>query len=194
MFEPDELRTIIDAAGQPMKAIVLLAANCAFGATDIACLPKSAIDFETGWVEHARIKTGVPRRIPLWPETLEALQAALAVRPKPKAEADADLVFVTKYGHRWVKTNRNGTPADALGQEFAKLLKALGLKRPRVSFYAIRHGFQTIGEEVGETATRAIMGHVDASMSALYRERISDRRLRTVTDHVHDWLFGNGSK
>jgi hypothetical protein len=27
-------------------------------------------------------------------------------------------------------------------------------------------------------------------MSSIYRERISDERLRAVTDHVHAWLFG----
>jgi hypothetical protein len=26
-------------------------------------------------------------------------------------------------------------------------------------------------------------------MSSVYRETISDARLRAVTEHVHDWLF-----
>jgi hypothetical protein len=35
------------------------------------------------------------------------------------------------------------------------------------------------------------MGHAAASndMSAIYRQRVSDERLRAVVDVVHDWLF-----
>ena len=28
-------------------------------------------------------------------------------------------------------------------------------------------------------------------MSAVYRQRISDERLKAVTDYVHGWLFGS---
>jgi hypothetical protein len=31
-------------------------------------------------------------------------------------------------------------------------------------------------------------------MSAVYRERISDERLRAVTGYVRAWLFGEGAK
>jgi hypothetical protein len=34
------------------------------------------------------------------------------------------------------------------------------------------------------------MGHVDPSVSAMYREHISDERLEAVSDNVHAWLFG----
>jgi hypothetical protein len=34
-----------------------------------------------------------------------------------------------------------------------------------------------------------IMGHEVPHMSAVYRETISDARLKTVADHVHRWLF-----
>ena len=34
------------------------------------------------------------------------------------------------------------------------------------------------------------MGHVRDDMASLYRERISDDRLRAVVQHVRNWLFG----
>jgi hypothetical protein len=34
-----------------------------------------------------------------------------------------------------------------------------------------------------------IMGHARDDMASVYRERISDERLRAVTDHVWGWLF-----
>ncbi|MCH7688573.1 MAG: tyrosine-type recombinase/integrase [Planctomycetes bacterium] len=189
MFEAAEIRKILDSASQPLRTMILLGINCGFGNTDVSSLPQSAVDLDNGWVDYPRPKTGIERRCPLWRETVEALRGSLERQPRAKDDSDDDLCFITKYGHRWVKTNRRGTPDDAVGKEFAKLLKELDLKRPGVSFYALRHTFQTIGEEAGETATRHIMGHVDDSMSAVYRERISDERLKAVTDHVHSWLW-----
>ena len=34
-----------------------------------------------------------------------------------------------------------------------------------------------------------VMGHTDTSMAGVYRERISDDRLRAVAGHVRAWLF-----
>lgn len=193
MFEATELREAIDSAPQPLRAMILLGINCGFGQTDASSLPQSAIDLEGGWIDYPRPKTGIERRCPLWPETVKALREAIAKRPKPKDTADADLAFITKYGKRWVKThttkNGSGTPADALGQQFAKLLKELGIKRPGVSFYALRHTFETIGgESRDQVAVDHIMGHARDDMASLYRERISDERLKAVTDTIHDWL------
>ena len=52
---------------------------------------------------------------------------------------------------------------------------------------------QTIGEEARDlVAVQAIMGHAAATndMSAVYRQRVSDERLRAVVDAVREWLFG----
>ena len=194
MFEAAELRKAIDSASQPLRAMILLGINCGFGQTDVSSLPQSAVDLEGGWIDYPRPKTGIERRCPLWPETIKALREAIANRPKAKDAADADLTFITKYGKRWVKThatgNGSGTPADALGQQFSKLLTELGIKRPGVSFYALRHTFETIGgESRDQVAVDHIMGHARDDMASLYRERISDERLKAVTDTIHNWLF-----
>ena len=77
-----------------------------------------------------------------------------------------------------------------MSREFKKLLDKTGIYREGLGFYGLRRGFQTIGEEAGETATRYVMGHMDDDMAAQYRQRISNDRLRAVTGHVHAWLFG----
>ena len=190
MFDAAELRTILDATDQPLRAMILLAANCGFGQSDLSSLPLAAIDLDAGWVDYPRPKTGVQRRCPLWPETIEAVRDALKRRPLPKDDDDAGLVFITKYGHRFVKTNATGTPDDAIGKEFAKLLNRLKIKRKGVSFYAIRHGFETVaGESRDQVAVDYIMGHARDDMASLYRESISDDRLRDVTNLVRNWLF-----
>ncbi len=202
MFEPEELRKLIDAADPVLKAMLLLAANCAFGQADIARLPKSAVDLKNGWVDFPRPKTGISRRCPLWSETVAALNDAIPLRPEPLNPDDADLVFLTPKGHRVVRTQESERQkakgnegrilnVDSVARVLKKLTSELGINGSR-SFYAIRHGFQTIAEEVGDSAAVGfIMGHVDASMAGQYRERIDDARLIAVTNHVRAWLWPN---
>ncbi|MSQ94593.1 MAG: site-specific integrase [Gemmataceae bacterium] len=190
MFEADELRRMIDSAGVPMRAMLLLAINAALGNNDVAQLPTTALDHERGWLTFPRPKTGIMRRCPLWPVTVQALRDWLTQRPAPKKPEDADLVFLTKRGNGWSK-NAADRPVT---HECRKLLDRLEIKGSR-NFYAIRHTFETIGgESRDQVAVDAIMGHVDASMAAHYRERISDERLLAVTEHVRRWLFAVGDK
>jgi integrase len=198
MFEADELRRIIAAAGVPLKSMILLAINAGLGQSDCANLPAAAIHPKTGWLDYPRPKTGIDRRVPLWPETITALKEAIDARPAPKSADDEGLAFITKYGLRWVRTvtsedkKKDGTAIDAISQEFRKVLKSLGINGKR-GFYAIRHTFATIGgASRDQVAVNAIMGHVDNSMAAAYRERIDDERLQAVTDHVRAWLWPAG--
>jgi integrase len=202
MFEANELRALLAAAGQPLRAMILLAANCAFGQSDLANLPVSVVNLKSGWVDFARVKTSVPRRIPLWPETIAAIREWLPERPRAKDPADAGLMFLTCRGARWVKLSKGGkkrkdgkltqpgAPSDALGQEFGKVVDKLGLKRSRRSFYALRHGFETVaGETADQIVVDVIMGHKIKGMAGNYIERIDDGRLRRVVEHVRQWLF-----
>lgn len=193
LFDAGELLRIMDASDSNLKTMVLLAINCGFGQTDIANLPRSAVDLENGWIEYPRPKTAVERRNPLWPETVAALQSIVAQPPNPKTlDENNGLVFVTKHGKRWVEISDSEKRAwkDSIGKKFGILLKHLGLQRPRLNFYAIRHTFATIaGSSKDQVAVNAVMGHVDSSMAAVYRESIDDDRLIAVTDTVHRWLF-----
>ena len=137
------------------------------------------------------MKTAVERRIPLWKETAEAMRDAIAERPEAKHEGDAGLLFITKFGNRYVRDSLGEKRAwiDSVGLEFGKLLRKIGISGPR-NFYAIRHTFRTVADGAkDQRAADYIMGHVDTSMAAAYRERISDERLRAVTEHVRRWLF-----
>lgn len=185
MFEADELRRVIDAAGVQLKAMVLLGVNCGFGNADVGTLPLTALGLEKGWVSYPQPKTGIDRRCPLWPETVEACKAALARRPTPKAKEDEQRVFVTKYGKRWF----TGTTVNPLSHEMRKALDSLGINGNR-NFYALRLTFGTIGgESRDQAAVDHIMGHARDDMASVYCERTSDDRLRAVTDHVRAWLW-----
>ena len=199
MFEAHEVRRLLDAAGQPMRAMILLAANCGLGNSDVGGLEFRHVDLENGWLDYPRPKTGIGRRCPLWPETVAALQEWLVVRPNPKPGSEGldELVFLTAKGNPWLDRPSAKKPERLMGdrpvsKEFSKLMDHCGLHRPGRGFYALRHGFQTVGDESRDfVAVRKIMGHTfGGDISDMYRERISDERLRAVAEHVRRWLFG----
>jgi integrase len=99
-------------------------------------------------------------------------------------------VFLTKYGGPWHK-DTNDCP---VAKETAKLLKRLGINgRTGLGFYTLRHTFRTVADESkDQPAVDYIMGHEVPHMSSVYRETISDARLRAVAEHVRAWLFPAG--
>lgn len=203
MFEAPQIRALLDAADQPLKAMILLGINCGFGNTDCGTLPQSAVNFKTGWIDFPRTKTAIERRCPLWPETLDAVREAILLRPAATLSEHEELVFITKYGGPWAKN----TSDNPVSKEFRKLIDSVdataaeaanerGEKPPAkihrhgLGFYTLRHTFETIaGESRDQVAVNHTMGHVDPSMAGVYRERISDERLQDVVDVVHRWLF-----
>jgi integrase len=194
MFEPEQLRKMIEAAPMPLRAMILLAVNTGCGNSDLAGLEHRHLDLAASWLTFPRPKTGIARRCALWPETVAALRAAIAARPAPKREEDAECVFLTLRGERVVRIIDNpekpGAKVDAVTREFGKLLDALKMKRDRLGFYTLRHVFATIaGRTRDEVAVRIAMGHQDHSIADAYREEVDDSRLRAVADVVRAWLW-----
>jgi integrase len=206
MFEAAEIRRMIDHARPVMKAMVLLGVNAGFGCADIGRLPKDAVDLDGGWITFRRPKTGNERRIPLWPETVEAIREAIAARPKPATKDLADRVFLTRNGGSWFKEKTR-----YMTEQFRKFLQGIDdqaadkaiadgaepppkLYRKGRGFYTLRHVFETIGgESCDQVAVDAIMGHERGDMASHYRERISDERLLKVVNTVRDWLYADTS-
>ena len=185
-FTAEEIRLLLDAAREPLRTMVLLGINGGLGNTDVAKLRWQSVDLETGWIDYPRPKTAVDRRIPLWPETTSALSRFVGL-----FDPHSDwLVFRTSRGRAWVRTESDGRHVDALTKEFGKLRRRAGIAK-QVGFYGLRHSFQTFGDESGDPqAVSAIMGHVDGSISGLYRERVSDERLIAVVETVRSTIFG----
>ena len=136
LLQADEIRAMMDKAGVHLRAMILLGINCGFGPADCGNLPISALNLKTGWVDYPRPKTGVARRCPLWPETVEALKDSMAKLPKPKDDADKGMVFLTKYGQRWAKDSSD----NPISKEFAKIIKPLKVKRGRKQEAVYRKG------------------------------------------------------
>lgn len=192
MFEADEIRLMLSELKKSpgLRAMVLLGANCGFGQSDLSRLTRTAVNLDSGWLTFARGKTGVDRRIPLWPETVAALREWLEVRPEPKDPEHAGLFFLTVRGVPFVRLNEQGRHIDCIGAAFNKLTTSLNLRRSRRGIYSLRHSFETIAGDLGDqVAVDAVMGHKDRSMARHYRERIADDRLVKVVEHVRAWIF-----
>jgi integrase len=128
----------------------------------------------------------------LWPETVKACKAALRQRVERTSGPAVGLAFATKFGAPWVKAAGND---DAIAKEFRDLCIDAGINRKGVGFYGLRRSFATVGSECkDQPAVDSIMGHRDGSMSARYRQRISDERLKAVTDYVYAWLWKTSRK
>jgi integrase len=188
LFTADEIRSMIGAATQPLKAMILLGINAALGNNDCGQLPLSALELDTGWIVFPRPKTGIDRKAKLWPETIAALREAIADRPEPKDATDAGLVFITKYGHAW---EASGT-SSPVTHEFGKLLRRLKINgRTGLGFYGLRHTLRTVADATKDVnAIRRVMGHTDdGSIDATYIGGLDDARLVAVAEHVRSWLW-----
>lgn len=192
LFSAEEIRRALEITRPQLRAMSLLGINAGLGNHDCAGLTFERL--EGDWLVYPRPKTGVPRRAWLWPETREAIVVATEGREQASRP---DHVFLTRTGRPWLPTGcrqkATGTTSYScpISKEFRKALNASGVYRPGLSFYALRHTFQTIAERSGDAvAVSAVMGHVDSTMAGNYREAIDDDRFEKVSAVVREWLFG----
>ena len=116
-------------------------------------------------------------------------------RPIAKNDADDPLCFLTSHGKPvwWEAIKENGETymCDNITKSFTKLCETCKITRSGRGFYSLRRTFETVaGASKDQVAVDYVMGHVDESMAAIYRQGIDDHRLVDVGQHVHKWLFG----
>lgn len=207
LFSPVDVRRLIVGSQShdryQLRAMILLGLNCGFGNTDCSVLRMSEVDLVRGIVDNSRHKTGIERRAPLWPETVDALKVVVDRRPEAKSPGDADLVFLTEGGQPWVRyvTSEAGRAKnlDYISTSFQKLAQSVGIDRNGVGFYALRHTFETVAGGTGrQPEIDRIMGHEANDMAVIYREwersGEHDARLRIVTDFVREWYLSGISE
>jgi integrase len=187
VFTPEECRGLIRATQKTsmMRALVLLGLNGGMGQKDLAAVTVDRVDF-AGWIRFPRPKTiryQIPRRFPLWPETLEAVKWHLGGKTN-----DAP-VFRTERGHLLVREkvskNKNVSVIDRVAPLFDELMEAAEVAKSGRNFYSLRRTFRTIADEQGDNrAIDLVMGHAPSDMGGVYVRKISDDRLRAVCNHV----------
>ena len=174
VFTHDQIKKLLAVADTQMKAMIWLGLNCGFGCTDCSELRWKHLDFVNKRVVFPRGKTGIQRDLPLWPETINALEA---VAKKGK------LVFYTRKGNPFVrdilKIDATGkekyTTLNTISTKFARLIKKAGLDVPKgTGFYTLRRTAATMAARSGDPfAVQRLLGHANLLMATRYVQDVS---------------------
>ena len=181
IFTHKEINKLLAVADTKMKAMIWLGLNCGFGCTDCSDLQWKHLDFINGRVVFPRGKTGVPRNLLLWPETIDALR----IIPKK-----GKLVFYTAKGNPFVrnvlKIDANGhekyCPINSIATKFARVIKKAGLDVPKgTGFYSLRRTAATMAARSGDPfAVQRLLGHANLLMATRYVQDVSKQTDRVV--------------
>ena len=180
-FDSKQIAKLLSLANVQMRAMMWLGLNCGFGCMDCARLKWTDLDLENGRVRLPRNKTAVPKDLPLWPETVKALQ---------KVARSGPLVFYTAEGHPWVrtraKTQADGTvkytTVNAISAMFARLMtKARIVALKGTGFYSLRRTAATLAARSGDPfAVQRLLGHVNLDMATRYVQDVSEQTDRVI--------------
>lgn len=206
-FTNQEIRVLLEAAANPLRAMILLGLNGGMYSADIAELRKHHVKREEGeWVvDFARNKTeGVPWKFVLWPETHQALEQlpelyrARKTWTSARDPADNDRIFLTLFGRPWHR-DHDGANVDLIAQEFDKVAESLwiregnkwrALKRHGLGFGSLRHTHITaVGDHGDERAANRVTGHKSPGIKRLY-DKIPLPRIKAVTDLARLRILG----
>lgn len=182
IFTPEEIHGMIRLAPVSMKAAIWLGINCGLNNSDVGELLQDVyLNRQHNWMFYPRNKTCVFRKLPLWPQTVVAIENMIAIRSEPNSAEVQKHLFLTRYGNRFGDTT--------ISTEIQKLKKKLSIVRRGCGFNALRHCIETFGGK-DQVAINILMGHVDPHISADYRSRIRfpNDRLIKVTSEIRDWL------
>lgn len=201
-WQPAEVREIVDAArADPhFHAQILLVLNGGMGATDLSHLEDGDIDWQRQCIHTERSKTLVPRVVPLWDITVEAMRASRAVRAKPADPQYARRFFLTLHGKPLVieQMGDDGISTartDSVKNKFYRLLSRPALrhlKRHRGGFYSLRSVFATpsLGHGQDRNLEAVILGQqFDRPILEYYVRDDQRAKLRAIVDFVRHQIW-----
>ena len=183
IFDVKQIAKLLEYASMQIRAMIWLGLNCGFGCMDCAELKWDDVDLDNCRVNLARNKTGIGRNLPLWIETVQALN---------KVPKSGELVFYTSKGNPWVRTinsiDENGnikyTKDNALSKKFSKLLKKSNIKTEKgTGFYTLRRTAATLAAKSGDPfAVQQLLGHADLKMATTYVQDVSEQTDRVINN------------
>ena len=173
-----------------LHAMILLALNGGYGATELSELTRSVIDLDNAKIDHARGKTGASHVVPLWPETVAALRRVMDLK------LHDTLVFLTREENPWTRVlvKREGkkiTPIgiDNVNERYQELCESIGLRIKGQGFYKLRHLHATTADAAGDShATYTLMGHQLPGAKSHY-VRVDYQRVIEVVNFIRQELI-----
>jgi integrase len=213
-WSPDEVREIVTAAKDDVHryAQVMLMLNGGMGSTDLSNLDDAEIDWDKRCIHTDRSKTLVPRVVPLWDVTAEAMKASRAARPDPADPKYATRFFLTMHGRPLVveeladERREKVTRTDALKNWFYQLVNGAPrkkwktpvvrlphLKRHRGGIYTLRSVFMglSLGHGQDRNLEAVILGQqFDRPIIEYYLRGDLREKLVAVVEHVRQQIWG----
>ena len=182
-FTALQIHKMLENASPQMKAMIWLGLNCGFGCTDCAELKWKNVNLQNGRVNFLRGKTGIGRNLPLWKETVQALN---------NIPVSGEFVFYTRKGNPWVRTvkgiGKDGKEkylkTNNVSKEFSKLLKRTSIKMEKgAGFYSLRRTAATLTARSGDHfAVQKLLGHADLKMATTYVQDVSEQTDRAINN------------
>jgi len=181
VFASEEIHRLFDFADVQMKAMTWLGLNCGFGCTDCAQLKWSDMDLASGRVRLARGKTGVPRDLPLWPETIQSLgKIPKSGKSVFYTSKDKPLIRTTYHTNKDGSTKYSNT--NLVTSRFCKLMKKAKISAPEgTGFYTLRRTAATVAARSGDPfAVQRLLGHANLKMATRYVQDVSKQTDRVI--------------
>ncbi len=148
--------------GMRLGEIVQLLATDVQMIDDVWCFDVSRAEEGEGEVRKQLKTAAAERRVPVHP-TLKALgfiDYVLAMQAKSKGTR----LFPD------IKPGKDGYYSHNFSKYFARYLRSIGIKREKNAFHSFRHNFADAcdASEVSQVIKKALMGHADTSVTAIY--------------------------
>lgn len=171
-FTLDELSTLWLNANSRTQCFIVLGLNCGYGQTDVSSLRIGEVDYENGYIERDRTKTGIRAKHKLWRVTLRLLKEHCYQYEK-KTDG-SERVFLTSNNEVLVrdcfKADNKFFRSDAIKNAFGRLQKKTEINGGR-GFYALRKTGSSIIEEIDPLATEMYLAHAEPGMKRHYAQR-----------------------
>lgn len=191
-IDRETILQLLEVARPSLKVAILLGINCAFYPGDSIAITLSDLYLDSKpypYHDFARAKNLQERVAILWPETVHAIRDYV-INYRSKRNPNELRLLLTQYGKPYTKAGEG----RKLIESFNRLLVEIGKKTQDVSLGSLRHTFSTVVNTVQDLSMiDLVMGHTPGSL----RQRVyvqfhidEKHRLKAVSDHVHDWLFG----
>lgn len=178
LFKQKEICALLEHASGFMKPAIYLGINAGLGNRDVCEVTWESIHGD--WLDFPRPKNAVKRRAWLWPETVKALE------DWRKESPESLWVCCGERGQQLGQGKSNNTP---IGHLMEPIIEAAEVAKAGRGFYTLRHTYRTVADAVNDQpAIMMTMGHADQSISATYRHKISDKRLKAVAEFVRKWF------
>jgi integrase len=182
-FTAEQVKALLSNANPKMKAMIWLGLNCAFGCTDCAELSWKNIDFKDKRVSFPRPKSGIERNLPLWEQTISALQ---------EVSKEGKTVFLTRQGNKYVRVDQKTKPDGTIKtvfhnnitKEFKKIVSKSGIKVEKgVGFYTLRRTAATLAAQSKDPfAVQQLLGHADLKMASIYVQDVAEQTDRVINN------------